>query len=440
MTQTDRTKVFLIGVNMGAVPNYSYSMQELELLAQACGMEAVGQCVQNMPAIHKALYIGTGKAAEIRELAQEAGAELLLLNDSLTPSQLANLQDETGLAVMDRTTLILEIFASRAKTHEAMLQVEVARLQYMMPRLIGLHEALTRQGGASGSMSSRGGGEKQLELDRRKIQHRLTQLRRELEEMENQRQVQQKKREKSALPRVALVGYTNAGKSTLMNALMEFGMPKEEYGEKKVFVRDMLFATLDTMVRRVEVKENQAVLLSDTVGFIDRLPHGLVKAFRSTLSEAVSADLILHVVDFADAYYKEHMEVTKNTLREIGAGDVPVLTVFNKVDLVQERAEEDGLPCFYEKAPKVTQQAVYLSAQKQQGVKELAEEIAKRVYAGRKKCEMLLPYSRGDIFSYLKENANVISAEYGQQGIQALVECSEADCARLREYVTHICE
>lgn len=440
MTQTDRTKVFLIGVNTGAVPNYNYSMQELELLAQACGMEAAGQCVQNMPAIHKALYIGTGKAAEIRELAQEAGAELLLLNDSLTPSQLANLQDETGLAVMDRTTLILEIFVSRAKTHEAMLQVEVARLQYMMPRLIGLHEALTRQGGASGSMSSRGGGEKQLELDRRKIQHRLTQLRRELEEMENQRQVQQKKREKSALPRVALVGYTNAGKSTLMNALMEFGMPQEEYGEKKVFVKDMLFATLDTMVRRVEVKENQAVLLSDTVGFIDRLPHGLVKAFRSTLSEAVSADLILHVVDFADAYYKEHMEVTRKTLREIGAGDVPVLTVFNKVDLVQERAEEDGLPCFYEKAPKVTQQAVYISAQKRQGVKELAEEIAKRVYAGRKKCEMLLPYNRGDIFSYLKENANVISAEYGQQGIQALVECSEADCARLRQYVTHMCD
>lgn len=435
MTQTDRTKVFLIGVNTGAVPNYSYSMQELELLAQACGMEAAGQCVQNMPAIHKALYIGTGKAAEVRELAQEAGAEMLLLNDSLTPSQLANLQDETGLAVMDRTTLILEIFASRAKTHEAMLQVEVARLQYMMPRLIGLHEALTRQGGASGSMSSRGGGEKQLELDRRKIQHRLAQLRRELEEMENQRQVQQKKREKSALPRVALVGYTNAGKSTLMNALMESGMPQEEYGEKKVFVKDMLFATLDTMVRRVEVKENQAVLLSDTVGFIDRLPHGLVKAFRSTLSEAVNADLILHVVDFADAYYKEHMEVTRNTLREIGAGDVPVLTVFNKADLVQERAAQDGL-----QTPKVTQQAVYISAQKGQGVKELAEEIAKRVYAGQKKCQMLLPYSRGDIFSYLKENANVISAEYGQQGIQALVECSEADCARLQEYVTGMCE
>ena len=284
-------KVLLIGVNTGAEENFEHSMEELALLAEACEMEVVGSMTQNLPYINKALYVGTGKIEEIKEEAAWTGAEMLLFNDSLTPSQIRNIKDETGIAVMDRTTLILEIFASRAKSREAMLQVEVARLQYMLPRLVGLHEALSRQGGGSGSMSNKGAGEKKLELDRRKIENRLAELRKELSQVEVERETQQKKRERSAIPRVALVGYTNAGKSTIMNAMVETYIGDEE---KKVLEKDMLFATLDTSVRNITPKENKTILLSDTVGFIDKLPHGLVKAFRSTLSEAVAAHLILH--------------------------------------------------------------------------------------------------------------------------------------------------
>lgn len=417
-------KVLLIGVNTGAEENFDHSMEELALLAEACEMEVVGSMTQNLPFINKALYVGTGKIEEIKEEAAWTGAEMLLFNDSLTPSQIRNIKDETGIAVMDRTTLILEIFASRAKSREAMLQVEVARLQYMLPRLVGLHEALSRQGGGSGSMSNKGAGEKKLELDRRKIENRLAELRKELSQVEVERETQQKKRERSAIPRVALVGYTNAGKSTIMNAMVETYIGDEE---KKVLEKDMLFATLDTSVRNITPKENKTILLSDTVGFIDKLPHGLVKAFRSTLSEAVAAHLILHVVDFSDPHYKEQMEVTKETLKEIGAADVPVLYVFNKADLLEG---EDAV-----KIPKITEQAIYMSAKKRIGMNELIDEILKRVYSGNKVCELLLPYDRGDLFSYLKEHANVIENSYEADGIHVKAECGEADLGRLAQFM-----
>lgn len=417
-------KVLLIGVNTGADKNFVHSMEELAQLAEACEMEVVGSMTQNMPYINKGLYVGTGKIEEIKEEAAWVGADILLFNDSLTPSQIRNIKDETGIAVMDRTTLILEIFASRAKSREAMLQVEVARLQYMLPRLVGLHEALSRQGGGSGSMSNKGAGEKKLELDRRKIENRLTELRKELAQVETERETQQKKREKSAIPRVALVGYTNAGKSTIMNAMVERYIGDEE---KKVLEQNMLFATLDTSVRNITPKENKTILLSDTVGFIDKLPHGLVKAFRSTLSEAVSAHLILHVVDFSNPHYKEQMEVTKETLGEIGAADVPVFYVFNKADLLEG---EDAV-----KIPKITQQAIYMSAKQRIGMDELIDEILKRVYSGHRECRLLLPYDRGDLFSYLKEHANVTGSSYEADGIHVTAECGEADLGRLAPFL-----
>ena len=417
-------KVLLIGVNTGADENFEHSMEELALLAKACEREVVGSMTQNMPYINKGLYVGTGKIEEIKEEAAWVSADMLLFNDSLTPSQIRNIKDETGIAVMDRTTLILEIFASRAKSREAMLQVEVARLQYMLPRLVGLHEALSRQGGGSGSMSNKGAGEKKLELDRRKIENRLAELRRELAQVETERMTQQKKRERSAIPRVALVGYTNAGKSTIMNAMVERYIGDDE---KKVLEQDMLFATLDTSVRNITPKENKTILLSDTVGFIDKLPHGLVKAFRSTLSEAVAAHLILHVVDFSDPHYKEQMEVTRETLKEIGAADVPVLYVFNKADLLEG---EDAV-----KIPKITEQAIYMSAKQRIGMDELIDEILKRVYSGHRECRLLLPYDRGDLFSYLKEHANVIESSYEADGIHVTAECGEADMGRLGAYI-----
>lgn len=417
-------QVLLVGVNTGQERNFEHSMEELALLADACGMKPVGSVTQNMPYIHKALYVGTGKLDEIKEQAQWLSADMLLFNDSLTPSQIRNIKDETGIAVMDRTALILEIFASRAKSREAMLQVEVARLQYMLPRLVGLHEALSRQGGGSGAMSNKGAGEKKLELDRRKIENRLTELRKELKQVETERDTQQKKRERSAIPRVALVGYTNAGKSTIMNAMVDEYVGDEE---KKVLEQDMLFATLDTSVRSITPKENKTILLSDTVGFIDKLPHGLVKAFRSTLSEAVSAQLILHVVDFSDPHYKEQMEVTKETLKEIGAADVPVLYVFNKADLL---SGEDTV-----EIPKITEQAIYMSAKQRIGMDGLVDEILKRVYSGHRECRLLLPYERGDLFSYLKEHANVIESSYEADGIHVTAECGEADLGRLAQFV-----
>lgn len=419
-----KDKAFLVGVNTDQDTGFAHSMEELSQLARACNMEVVGSTVQNMPYTNKALYVGTGKIAEIREEAEYVGADMLIFNDSLTPSQIRNIKDETGIAVMDRTTLILEIFASRAKSREAMLQVEVARLQYMLPRLVGLHDALSRQGGASGSMSNKGAGEKKLELDRRKIEHRLAEHRKALSDVETERMTQQKKREKSAIPRVALVGYTNAGKSTIMNAMID--AYSGDTG-KKVLEKDMLFATLDTSVRNITPKENKPFLLSDTVGFIDKLPHGLVKAFRSTLSEAVSAHLILHVVDFSDPHYKEQMEVTKETLKEIGASEVPVFYVFNKADLLSGEEKTDF--------PRITDKAIYMSARQGVGIPELVDEILKRVYGGHKKCTFLLPFSRGDLFSYLKEQANVLETTYEADGIHVVAECNEADMGRLKEYL-----
>ena len=413
-------KVYLVGVDTQNDRQFERSMAELAELANACEMEVVGNCVQHTQ-INKAIYVGPGKLEQIREEAEELQADLLLFNDSLTPSQLRNIQDDTGMAVMDRTTLILEIFASRAKSREAMLQVEVARLQYLLPRLVGLHEALSRQGGTSGSMSSRGSGEKKLELDRRRAQSRLTELSRELAEMETERRTQQKKRARSAIPRVALVGYTNAGKSTIMNSMV---MRYLGDAEKTVMEKDMLFATLDTTVRSITPKENKTVLLSDTVGFIDKLPHGLVKAFRSTLSEAASADLLLHVVDFSDPDYKDHIAVTNETLEEIGAADIPVLMVYNKVDRMEGASY-----------PRATESAVYMSAKEEDSITLLADEVLKRVYAGHEICHMCLPYARGDIFSYLKEQANVLSESYEADGISVTVECSQADKGRFAEFL-----
>ena len=244
-----KERALLVGVDTGEEEDYDCAMQELKSLAEACGMQVAGMITQKLDAINKALYIGSGKVSEVLSFAKDCEAELVIFEDTLSPSQLRNLQKELGIAVMDRTNLILDIFATRAKTREAKLQVETARLKYLLPRLVGMHEALSRQGGASGSMSSKGAGEKKLELDRRKIEHRIAELSRELEEVSKEREVQRQKRQKSRIPQVSLVGYTNAGKSTLLNAMVDTYIQDEN---KRVLEKDMLFATLETTVRRIE--------------------------------------------------------------------------------------------------------------------------------------------------------------------------------------------
>ena len=427
-------------------------------------MEPVGTVTQRMEFVHKALYIGTGKVQEVRDAAQALDAQLILINDTLTPSQIKNLQNELKTPVIDRTTLILNIFEMRARTREARLQVETAKLQYLLPRLVGMHEALTRQGGTSGSMSSRGAGEKKLELDRRHIEHRISELRKELDAISRERETQRKRRGQSRIPLVALVGYTNAGKSTIMNHMVERFVGDEE---KKVLERDMLFATLDTTIRRINTGNNQDFLLTDTVGFIHKLPHGLVKAFHSTLEEIKGADLLLQVVDVSDPGYQEQMETTRETLRELGAGDIPMLIVFNKADRLTNTANTTGKPrnqmeqdqnpqnqmLQLHKTPdqeKELQQMslgettyprtagtnkIYISARQPESIELLVKEIIRRVYADYEEVRLLIPYDKGSIVSYLQENAQILEQSYEPEGTRLRVNCHHADAGKYEQYV-----
>lgn len=358
---TERERALLLGVNLHDGEDFERSMEELSALTKACEMEPVGNIVQNLAKPYQALYMGKGKLLEVKEYLEEADIDVLIFDRSLTPTQLRNLQEMLDRPILDRTTLILEIFAVRAKTREAKLQVESARLQYVLPRLVGMHKALSRQGGGSG-LANKGAGEKKLELDRRRIEKRIQELSKELNKIERERITQQKRRQKSPIPRVALVGYTNAGKSTLMNRMLD---QYTRDASKKVLEKDMLFATLDTTVRRIQTSPQKAFLLSDTVGFIHHLPAGLVKAFRSTLEEAKEADLLLHVLDCSDEAFLEQRKVTEETLKELGAGDIPVIYVYNKAD----RCMEAGT------FPVIRRERIYFSARTGQGITELTEMI-----------------------------------------------------------------
>lgn len=403
-------------------PDFETSMEELESLAEACEMEVAAKIEQNLSSLNPAYYIGSGKVKEVQETVEQLDLDYVIFDETLSPSQLKNLQKEVGVPIMDRTNLILEIFSRRAKTREARLQVESANLQYMLPRLVGMREALGRQAGASGSMSNKGTGEKQIELDRRKIEKRISELRRELEAIEHDRNTQRKRRNDSSLPQVALVGYTNAGKSTLMNKMVETYVGKEE---KMVVARDMLFATLDTTVRKINQNDRKDFLLSDTVGFISKLPHGLVKAFRSTLDEVRYADLLLQIVDASDEHYREHIQVTEETLRELGAEKIPCIYVMNKADLIMAKEE----------LPRIDGNKIFMSARDGIGLQELLQMIKKRVFSGNREGIFLIPYEKGEIVSYLNSNATVSSQEYLAEGVKLFVDCRESDYSKYREYL-----
>ncbi len=420
-------RVILAGLDLDDGRDFACSMEELEELAKAADMKVVGVMSQRASAVNKAFYIGTGKVEQVRQLAAESGAGLVIFDNALSPMQLRNLQKELKLAVMDRTTLILEIFSKRARTREAKLQVETASLQYMLPRLVGLHDALSRQGGASGSMSSKGAGEKKLELDRRHIEARLAALRRELARVEKDRETQRKQRLKSAIPSVSLVGYTNAGKSTVMNALIDRYTCGEE---KKVLEKDMLFATLDTTVRKMEGEGGKSFLLSDTVGFIDELPHNLVKAFRSTLEEVKNADLLLHVIDYSDESYRAHMKVTEKTLEELGAGKIPVICIFNKLDL---KAGE--VLTGEEEYPRIAGNNIFMAAGKGLGIEELVSLIEKNLFGKRKEYELMIPYTAGGVFSDLSGKAYIKAYEYREAGIYVRAALDEKMAGRYKKYV-----
>ncbi len=410
-------KGIVVGININNENGFEESMVELKNLCMACDIEAIGELVQNSKQINKAHYIGSGKLDELKSLVNSEEVDIVIFNNELSSSQLRNVEKAIECEVIDRTALILSIFAERAKTREAKLQVEVARLQYLLPRLIGANENLGRQSGGVGT-KNKGTGEKKLELDRRKIEAKIAALNKELEELKHQRETQRNLRRKSSVPQIALVGYTNAGKSSIMNSMIDTFKDSEE---KKVFEKDMLFATLETSIRSIKLDDNKKFLLSDTVGFVSNLPHNLIKAFRSTLEEVCEADLLLHVVDISNPDYKHHLKVTNETLKEIGAESVPMIYVYNKIDLVDDYLTEKN--------------GVYISAKKNLGIDKLVETISNKVFNNYINCNMFIPYDKGNLLSYFSDNARVIDRKYRNDGTELSIECSNIDYEKYREYV-----
>jgi len=436
--------------------DFQHSIDELAELAKACMMDPRAVVTQQMSKVSAGLYVGSGKAEEIRIAAANVGASRVIFNDTLSPSQIRNLQKTLELPVMDRTALILEIFERRARSREARLQVELAKLNYLKPRLIGMWETQNRQGGASGSMSAKGEGETQLEIDRRTIDHRLAELRREIKSVAKERELRRKKRRESGLPLVSLVGYTNAGKSTMMNALLDYceGSADETapgslrdmtYGgaaetlssnqspaeKKKVFEADMLFATLDTTVRKITVSRGREFLLSDTVGFIHRLPTTLVEAFHSTLEEVTQADLLLQIVDGSDPHCQEHIDVTKKTVEELGAGHIPMVTVYNKADLAEPPVRYPRRGIKDQDAGGIRNEAVWLSAKDPASIEFLIGLIFEKLDAGMTEHEFLVPYHKGQVVSFLMENAMILKTEYTDAGTALTVRCDRVTADRV---------
>lgn len=401
--------------------NYNYSMTELAELAQANHMEVVQRVDQVIDRPNPATYFGKGKVAEIAELAAANDVATIITNDELSPSQLRNLEDETGKRILDRTALILEIFATRAQTKEAKLQVQIAELQYRLPRLqTSASQRLDQQTGGGSGFTNRGAGETKLEMDRRTIQHQITHLRHELAAIDKSEETKRKQRAKSNIPTAALVGYTNAGKSTIMNRLVR------RYGtveDKTVFEKDMLFATLDTSVRRLTLPGKKDFLLSDTVGFVSKLPTNLVESFKSTLAEAANADLLIQVIDYSDPNYEEMMQTTKETLKQIGIDNIPMVNVFNKADKTEiEFPVLEG------------DDQVVISAKQEESLDLLVDVIRKHLFKDYVEAKLLLPFSAGQQVSYLNEHTNILDTEYRNDGTLLTVEMSPQDAQRFAQY------
>ncbi|MFV0528700.1 MAG: GTPase HflX [Lachnospiraceae bacterium] len=394
-TQEYMERVLLVGVQTHAGDDTEQSMDELEALAHTAGAVTVGKMIQNRENIHPGYYVGSGKLEEIRQMVYATDATGIICDDELSASQINNLARELDTKIMDRTLIILSIFAKRATTSEGKIQVELAQLRYRAVRLTGLRDSLSRLGGGIGT---RGPGEKKLEMDRRLIKERITGLKRELAAVREHRDRIRAKRQKQGIPVAAIVGYTNAGKSTLLNHLTHAGVLEE----------DKLFATLDPTTRLLELEDGQAVLLTDTVGFIRKLPHNLIEAFKSTLEEAKYADFIIHVVDASSEQMEAQMHIVYETLRSLEALGKPIITVFNKIDKQNLQMQLRDIKADH---------TVRISARTGAGVDELKQALREVLGMGKIEIARLFSYEEAGLIQLIRSQGQLISEEYTEQGI-----------------------
>ena len=415
-TEDKIDRAVLVGLNAGCLSREENaseaSMEELAALLETAGGVCVGTVLQNKDTPDPRTFIGEGKVAEVKGLVQGTGATMVIFDNALSPSQQRVLSDELGVGVLDRSALILDIFAQRARTKEDRLQVELAQYQYLLPRLLGMWTHLERQEGAIGT---RGPGETQLETDRRHIHRKIQKLREELEQVRRVRATQRTRREKNEVPVVAIVGYTNAGKSTLLNTLTCSDIP----------ANNRLFDTLDTTTRTLEISDTCTVLISDTVGFISKLPHHLVEAFKATLEELSFADLLLHVIDSSNPEWREQAAVVESLIYELGASETPRIDVFNKCD----RYHGDILPH--------GEDIVTVSAKTGEGLDRLRSMIGDRLDAGAHRVTLSLPYDKGGLLDTLYKEAKVESVEYGETILVTAV-CTPKLLGQLSAYLPDI--
>lgn len=415
-----RTPVFIIGLDTGQ-EDYEYSMRELAELVQANNMEVAQRFDQSLDRPNPATYFGSGKVEELQRAAAESGVNVIVANDELSPSQLSNLATQTQTKVIDRTALIIEIFANRAQSREAKIQVQIAKLQYQLPRLQTADDVTLDQQSGGGGLANRGAGETKLEMDRRVITKQIAHLRQELKDISKGEETKRRQRDKTGIPTAALVGYTNAGKSTIMNQLVaHYGLAEH----KQVFTKNMLFATLDTSVRQLNFPGNKRCLLSDTVGFVSKLPTHLVEAFKSTLAEAANADLLIEVIDYSDPHYQEMMKTTEQTLNQIGIKDKPMLYVFNKADQTD-----------YDYPTMEGDDRLVISAINDSSTDLLMQAIEKHLFKDYVSTTMLIPFDAGQVVSYLNEHANIMSTKYVSNGTELQLELPREDFQRYQQYV-----
>ncbi len=400
-------KAILVGLETNKSFEFDYHMKELAALADACNLQVLETVTQRLDGPTAATYIGSGKVAELKDAVVELGADVVVFDDELSPTHIRNLEKGIQAKVIDRTILILDIFAKRARTKEAMLQVELAQSQYMLPRTVGMYSSLSRQ---SGGIGSKGPGETKLEMDKRILRDKIIHIQEELKEIVSVRRTQREKRKKDQVATVALTGYTNSGKSTILNKMLEYS---SQNSEKYVFQKDMLFATLETATRNIALQNKHQFLVTDTVGFISKLPHHLVEAFKSTLEEIKEASLILHIVDGSNPKAMNQAEVVDEVLKSLEVKDVPVIYVVNKSDLMKDQPS-------LQLNPRLT-----ISALTGEGFDKLMKTIDETLYSKNLLVTLLLPYDKGQIYSFLKDNCNIVSTDYQNHGILVKVELND---------------